>query len=176
MPEVGAVIRRARAGAGPSQAELAELAGTSQPALARYETGTTLATLPRLERLLAACGRGLQVRAVGLNLPSALTTSLRGRLGPQARWFAATAGVCSTRRASVASAGCARSGRSPVATPWGAATSICSSISNQAGRTWISPPSAANVGAITGMAVDVATLDMLKERIRAEVLAEAVPL
>jgi DNA-binding XRE family transcriptional regulator len=45
MSQVGATIRSVRKDAGLSQAELAVRAGTSQPALARYEIGATLPTL-----------------------------------------------------------------------------------------------------------------------------------
>ena len=44
MTGVATMIRRTRTGA-DSQGELAEVAGTSQPALARYETGAALPTL-----------------------------------------------------------------------------------------------------------------------------------
>jgi len=84
MPDVATIIRRARTGADLSQAELAARAGTSQPALARYETGATVPTLPTLERLLFACGRRLRLDAVPLTEPSAPTTSVRGQLGPRA--------------------------------------------------------------------------------------------
>ena len=56
MADVATVIRRARMSVGLTQTELARRAGTSQPALARYETGATLSTVPTLERILAACG------------------------------------------------------------------------------------------------------------------------
>src|ERR671915_2271991 len=85
MVEVAAVIRRARARAGLSQTQLAARAGTSQPALARYESGATLPTLPTLERLLSACGRRLQVRAVRATASGAPTTTVRGQLGARAR-------------------------------------------------------------------------------------------
>ena len=64
MTEVAALIKSARSVADLTQAELAERAGTSQSALARYETGVALPTLPTLGRLLAACGRRLEVSAV----------------------------------------------------------------------------------------------------------------
>lgn len=60
--DVAGLIRSARRAAGLSQSDLAERAGTSQPALARYETGVTMPTLPTLERLLRACGRRLELR------------------------------------------------------------------------------------------------------------------
>lgn len=53
---VGRLIRDARKRAELSQAGLARRAKTSQSAVARYEAGATIPSLPTLERLLAACG------------------------------------------------------------------------------------------------------------------------
>lgn len=53
---VGRLIRDARKLADLSQAGLAARAKTSQSAVARYEAGATIPSLPTLERLLAACG------------------------------------------------------------------------------------------------------------------------
>jgi len=53
---VSRLIRDARKRAELSQAGLAARAKTSQSAVARYETGVTVPSLPTLERLLAACG------------------------------------------------------------------------------------------------------------------------
>jgi predicted nucleotidyltransferase/DNA-binding XRE family transcriptional regulator len=54
-----ALIRDARRAAGLSQAELARRAGTSQPAIARYESGDTSPSVVTLDRLLRAAGRRL---------------------------------------------------------------------------------------------------------------------
>jgi transcriptional regulator with XRE-family HTH domain len=85
MDDVATVIRRARTGAGLTQHEVAARADTSQPALARYESGAALPTLPTLERLLLACGRRLEVRTVPAQDQSAPITSMRGQLGHPAR-------------------------------------------------------------------------------------------
>lgn len=61
MTNVGALLRRARREAGLSQRELARLAGTSQPTLARYERDRAIPTLPTLERLLVAAGKRLRL-------------------------------------------------------------------------------------------------------------------
>lgn len=53
---VGRLLRHARQRADLSQAALAARAKTSQSAVARYEAGATIPSLPTLERLLAACG------------------------------------------------------------------------------------------------------------------------
>lgn len=54
--QVSRLIRDARNRAELSQAGLAARAKTSQSAVARYEAGATIPSLPTLERLLAACG------------------------------------------------------------------------------------------------------------------------
>jgi uncharacterized protein len=61
--DVGAMLRRAREAAGWSQAEVAAMAGTSQSAVARYETGAAVPSLATLERLLAACGERMILSA-----------------------------------------------------------------------------------------------------------------
>ena len=82
--DVAGLIRGARRAAGLSQSDLAERAGTSQPALARYETGVTMPTLPTLERLLRACGRRLELR-VEDTLGARSLRRRRGRLLAAAR-------------------------------------------------------------------------------------------
>jgi len=176
MADVASVIRGARTAAGLSQAELAERAGTSQPALARYETGTTLPTLPTLERLVAACGKRLEVRAVRSNGGSALTTSVRGRLGPQARELRRhrrrlldAARARGVRRVRVFGS-LARGEAAP-------SSDIDLLVDLEPGKTLLDLAAfRREAEEITGMPVDVATTDMLKQRIRTEVRTEAVPL
>jgi uncharacterized protein len=57
------LIRSSRRRAGLTQTELAEQAGTSQSAVARYERGTAAPALATLERLLDVCGHRLVVSA-----------------------------------------------------------------------------------------------------------------
>lgn len=52
----GLLIREARHRAGLTQAELARRAGTSQPAIARYERGDVSPRVATLDRLVRACG------------------------------------------------------------------------------------------------------------------------
>ena len=176
MGDVAGIIRRARRDAGLSQAELAERASTSQPALARYETGTTLPTLPTLERLLSASGRRLQVRAVRAAEPSPPATSVRGQIGPRARELrrhrrqlleaARTQGVRKVRVFGSLARG--------EATP---PNDVDLLVDLEPGRTLLDLAAfRRDAEAILGTPVDVATPDMLKERIRAEVLTEARPL
>lgn len=56
--ELGEAVRNRRQELGLTQAELAERAGLQQPAVARFESGGTMPTIPMLERLADA----LQVR------------------------------------------------------------------------------------------------------------------
>lgn len=50
-----------RLAAGLSQRELARRAGTSQPAIARYERTAAVPSWETLQRLAAACGRRLTI-------------------------------------------------------------------------------------------------------------------
>jgi transcriptional regulator with XRE-family HTH domain len=59
----GALVRKLRLGAALSQRALAWRAGTSQPAIARYERGTAVPAWETLQRLAAVCGRRLRIVA-----------------------------------------------------------------------------------------------------------------
>lgn len=60
--ELGAAVRELRLGRGWSQAELADAAGMTQSAVARFEAGGTVPTLPVLSRLARALDADLTVR------------------------------------------------------------------------------------------------------------------
>lgn len=79
--DAATLIREARSSAGISQRELARLAGTSQPAVARYESGAAIPTLATLDRLLEACGRRVVLSAepVGYSVGRESATSPQGR-------------------------------------------------------------------------------------------------
>jgi predicted nucleotidyltransferase/DNA-binding XRE family transcriptional regulator len=176
MTPVAVLIRRARANAGLSQADLAERAGTSQPALARYETGTTIPTLPTLERLLSACGRQLQLRAVRTTEPPSPSTSVRGQLGPQAqnlrrnrRRLHDAARGRGVRKLRVFGS-LARGEETPT-------SDVDLLVNLEPDRTLLDLAAfRREAQEILGMPVDVATPDMLKQRIRVQVESEAVPL
>jgi transcriptional regulator with XRE-family HTH domain len=57
------LLFEARRAAGLSQRALAQRAGTSQPAIARYERGAATPSWGTLQRLVAACGRQLRLVA-----------------------------------------------------------------------------------------------------------------
>lgn len=59
--ELGSAVRERREALGMTQAQLAQAAGLRQPAVARFEAGGTMPTLPLLERLAEALGLRLRV-------------------------------------------------------------------------------------------------------------------
>lgn len=71
------LIKDARTGAGFTQSELAERAGTSQPTIAAYEAGSKVPTVSTLERVLRATGTNLVASRPSSGLPSG---RLRGLL------------------------------------------------------------------------------------------------
>lgn len=71
------LIKNARTGAGFTQSELAERAGTSQPTIAAYEAGSKVPTVSTLERVLRATGTNLVASRPSSGLPSG---RLRGLL------------------------------------------------------------------------------------------------
>lgn len=175
MPSIASTIRKARLDAKLSQIKLAEHAGTSQSALARYETGVALPTLPTLERLVAACGRHLEIRTPPAR--SAVSPiSARSQLGSQARQLrrqrrrlldaAEKHGVDRLRVFGSLARGQAKS-----------ASDIDLLVNLKPGRTLLDLAAFRREAAeILDLPVDVATADMLKDRIRDEVLKEALPL
>ena len=60
--ELGASVRSMRERRGWTQARLADAAGMTQPAVARFEAGGTIPTLQVLERLARALDGRLEVR------------------------------------------------------------------------------------------------------------------
>jgi transcriptional regulator with XRE-family HTH domain len=60
----GDLIREARRRAGLTQAELADRAGTAQPAIARWESGRTAVSLDDVLRLVRLCGLDLELALV----------------------------------------------------------------------------------------------------------------
>ncbi len=175
MSSIAGTLRQARFDANLSQVNLAARAGTSQSALARYETGAALPTLPTLERLLAACGRRLEIQTPPAQ-PSASTTSVRSQLGPQADSLrrrrrrlldaAKKHGVGRVRVFGSLARGEAKT-----------ASDIDLLVNLKPDRTLLDLAAFRREAAeILDLPVNVATADMLKDRIRDEVLSEALPL
>ena len=63
--ELGAAVRELRLARGWSQAQLATAAGMTQSAVARFEAGGTVPTLPVLGRIARAVDADLTVRVAG---------------------------------------------------------------------------------------------------------------
>lgn len=59
--ELGASVRKMREAKGLTQKQLADAANMTQPAVARFEAGGTVPTIPLLERLAAALDAELTV-------------------------------------------------------------------------------------------------------------------
>jgi uncharacterized protein len=173
VTDVATLLRDARKDADLTQAELAGRAGTSQPAVARYESGSAPPTLPTLERLLSACGRQLQIDASPI---PARPTSVRGQLGLVASRLRRQrrALLDAARRHGVARL---RVFGSVARGAAGAGSDVDFLVDLEAGRTLVDLAGFRREAAeILDLPVDVATVDMLKERIRDEALAEALPL
>ena len=75
--DVGALIREARLRAGLAQADLAKRAGTSQPAIARWESGGSSPTIATLERVLGAAGFALRLALVPKVAPDPLVEAYK---------------------------------------------------------------------------------------------------
>lgn len=175
MAGIASALRQARFDANLSQTDLAARAGTSQSALARYETGAALPTLPTLERLLAACGRRLEIQTPPAQ-PSAPPTSMRSQLGPQASKLrrqrrhlldaADRHGIGNLRAFGSLARGGAKAG-----------SDVDLLVDLKPGHTLLDLAAfRREAREILDLPVDVATTDMLKERIRDEVLSEVLPL
>ncbi|MEU2282066.1 helix-turn-helix transcriptional regulator [Streptomyces sp. NPDC013178] len=59
--DLGRAVRERREALGMTQAQLARVTGMQQPAVARFEAGGTMPTLPLLERFAVALGMRLCV-------------------------------------------------------------------------------------------------------------------
>jgi transcriptional regulator with XRE-family HTH domain len=69
MESPNLLVRELRLAAGLSQRALARKAETSQPAIARYERGVATPSWETLQRLVAACGRRVTIRAEAIPDP-----------------------------------------------------------------------------------------------------------
>ena len=74
-----AIVTYVREKSGLTQSELAERAGTSQPAVARYESGVSNPSTATLQRLTRAAGFEVQIKLVPVN-PSNLSTARAKKL------------------------------------------------------------------------------------------------
>ena len=81
---LGAEVRRLREARGWSQTELARQAEMTQPAVARFESGGTVPTLPVLYRLTRALGVRLDVRISPFQPPNPAADGASARDGRNA--------------------------------------------------------------------------------------------
>ena len=167
--KAGELIRDARTRAKLSQVALAGRAKTSQPAIARYESGTASPSLGTLERILAACGRSLQLTAPQLRKvrqPSsgtrlALIRRMRGRVDVAARRH----GISDLR----VFGSVARGEENPD-------SDVDFLVNLDRGRTLLDLIGFQQEAAdILGVGVDVSVPRMMKERVRARAMREARP-
>jgi transcriptional regulator with XRE-family HTH domain len=63
MRSLGSLVHEMRLAAGLSQRALAQIVGTSQPAVVRYERGTMTPSWDTLQRFAAACGWQVRLQA-----------------------------------------------------------------------------------------------------------------
>jgi predicted nucleotidyltransferase/DNA-binding XRE family transcriptional regulator len=164
--DTGAVLRKARDRAGLSQTELAAMAGTSQSAIARYETGAAAPSVATLERLLATCGERLILsteRAEGL---SRLNDSGLRRHRHDLLAIARKRGARNVRVFGSTARGHARPD-----------SDIDLLVDLQPGRTLLDLVALRReLSEALGRPVDVATMDMLREPARIEAERDAVPI
>lgn len=164
--DVGEMLRSAREGARRSQAEVASLAGTSQSAVARYETGAAVPSLVTLERLLAACGRRLTVSSQPAQRIARPTMPLLRRRRSELLTVARRHGARNVRVFGSTARDQAR-----------ANSDIDLLVELEPGRTLLDLVALRReLSAALGRPVDVATDEMLSQPARVQAESEAVPL
>ena len=163
--DASALLRDARERAGLSQAALAAAAGTSQSAVARYETGVAQPSLTTLERLLAACGDRLELRVVPAAGRAGVTGSVVRRHRRDLLQIARNYGARNVRVFGSTARGEA-----------GPASDIDLLVDLEPGRTLLDLVALRReASALLGVDVDVATPDALREPVRREAERDAVP-
>lgn len=161
----GTLIREARTRAALSQAELARLAGTSQAAIARYETSAAQPSLITLERMVAACGERLDVRSLPAPQRAGINHSAVRRHRRELRDIARRHGARNLRVFGSTARGQA-----------GPDSDVDLLIDLEPGRTLLDLVALRReASAVLGCPVDISTADMLREPIRREAERDAVP-
>lgn len=172
--KIAALLRDTRCASGLTQSELAVRAGTSQPAVNRYERGAALPSLPTLERLVRAAGRSLVVKTTLRSHPGLV--SARSGTG-------AVASVLRLERARIVQSAVEHGARnvrvfgSVARGEEHGASDVDLLVDLAPGRTLLDLVGLRlALEELLAIDVDVTTLDMLKPAARAAVLSEAVPL
>jgi uncharacterized protein len=172
MSEVATLLREARLRAGLSQAELGDLAGTSQSAINRYERGVVEPSISTLRRLLEACGTRLQLEL--LPDPSVgAATRHRGSLREVLKRRRKRVLELARRRGAIN----VRVFGSVAREEDTEESDIDLLVDLQPGHTILDLVGLrCELTEALGVSVDVTTVGMLKKHLRPRVLAEAVPL
>jgi len=168
--QIAEMIRDVRKRARMSQVDLAERAQTSQPAIARYETGAATPSLGTLERICVACGTTLVVRAIGRR-PRRVVRGTRlldriRRAKDRLLEAAERHGVRNLRVFGSAARGDETAG-----------SDVDLLVDLEPGRTLLDLIGfQQDAEDILGVGVDAAATDLLKERVRKRALREARPI
>lgn len=165
----GTLIRTARAAAHMTQSDLAHRAGTSQPAVARYEAGVSSPSVRTLERLLHAAGFRLDLKTEAIAAPANLSSERMRRLRalrPAIENVVREAGGSNVRVFGSVARGEDRPN-----------SDIDLLIDLPIGDSGLGPliDLTRELSTLLDEEVDVATPELLKPRIASDVLAEAVP-
>jgi uncharacterized protein len=162
MATAGELIRRVRKSAGITQTELAQRAGTSQAAVARYESGDVSPVVSTLERLLAAGGYRLGLQA---DSDAPLVDHVRAHR-QQIIDLAAAKGAGNVRLFGSAARGQADAG-----------SDIDFLVEFDTSRgLWPLIELADELEQLLGRPVDVAPVEILRDEVAERALAEAIPL
>ena len=165
--DAATIVKDARAQAGLTQAALAHAAGTSQPTLAAYESGAKSPSVRTLNKIVRAAGFSLD--AVLRSAPpagGAALTEVRSRQA-DIRKAAGRYGIRNVRIFGSVARGDARPD-----------SDLDLLVDFDAERYGLGPLAGfrAEVSELLNREVDVATLSLLRDDIRAEAAAQAVPL
>lgn len=165
--DASALIRQARERAGLTQSELARAAGTSQPTLAAYESGAKSPSVRSLDRIIRAAGGSLDVK---LKVAPAAQGQLLDELRENANAIRKVGRERKIRNIRVF--GSAARGEESNA------SDVDLLVDFDPVRYGLLPlvGFAQDVRAIIGRNVDATTSALLRDDVRVQALAEAVPL
>lgn len=162
------LIAAARRRAGLTQAELAALAGTSQPAISAYEAGRRSPSVATLQRLLAACGARTRVMFENASATASRTGPVGRRLSARKREVRRALAKHGARNARVFGS---------VARGEDTETSDLDLLVDLPRPSYVLLAQvSAELTEILGSDVDVTTTALLRDEIRARVVSEAVML
>ncbi len=165
VADVAGLIRSARARAGLTHSEVAEAAGRSQSAVARYEASSAQPSLTTLDRLLTACGERLELTSAPARTRTPLDASALRAHRRQLREIARRHGARNLRLFGSTARGQARLD-----------SDVDLLVDLEPGRTLLDVVALRQeANAVLGRQADVFTVEMLREPARSEAEREAVP-